>query len=129
MTSTGKTRPPSRHSLHKAVELAPEHRAVIRSAAAQLSAFALAPEAAGATATNEIPLTTVSADSSFDAYINVCFPGAPAGSSLPLLVDSGNTTLIVPRWEDIQSIPGYQVLGQATEPWGCPANVVADRFN
>jgi hypothetical protein len=36
--------------------------------------------------------------------------------------------LIVPRWEDIQAIPGYQnsyrVLGQASEPWGCRANVV-----
>jgi len=77
-------------------------------------------------ATYEFALSTVSLNSNFDAYLSIGFPGF--GSSVELLVDSGNSTLIVPRWEDIQTIPGYeakyQILGQATEPWGCPANVV-----
>jgi hypothetical protein len=91
-----------------------------------------APPVTGAAATNEFLLTTVSLNSTFDAYINASFPGAPAGFSVQLLVDSGNSTLIVPRWEDIQAIPGYQnnyqVLGQGKEPWGCPANIVKGPF-
>jgi hypothetical protein len=88
----------------------------------------VAPGVAGVTANYEFPLTTVSLNSNFDAYISASFTGSPAGWSVALLVDSGNSTLIIPRWEDIQSIPGYQtsytVLGQASEPWGCPANIV-----
>jgi hypothetical protein len=75
-----------------------------------------------------IPLSTVSLEKSFDAYLYVSFVGAAAGTKVPLLLDSGNTVLIVPRWEDIATIPNWQaqytILGQASEPWGCPANVV-----
>src|SRR6266478_982087 len=47
----------------------------------------------------DIPITTVSLDRNFDAFINVSFAGAPAGSATtPLIVDSGNSTLIVPQW-------------------------------
>lgn len=50
------------------------------------------------------------------------------GTAIPLLVDTGSTVLILPRWEDISGLPGaaanYQVLGHAHEPWGCPAKVV-----
>jgi hypothetical protein len=79
------------------------------------------------------PITTVSTNHSFDAYITVGFKdarfkGADPSHATQLIVDSGNTSLIVPRWEDLAAIPGYeanyQVMGQATEPWGCPANVV-----
>jgi len=76
----------------------------------------------------ELPLTTVSLNSNFDAYINILFKGAPATSAVQLLLDSGNSVLVVPRWEDIEALPDsnsdYQVLGQGPEPWGCPANVV-----
>ena len=36
--------------------------------------------------------------------------------------------LIVPSWADLSAIPNfqdnYQVLGDSTQPWGCPAKVV-----
>jgi hypothetical protein len=76
----------------------------------------------------EIPLTTVSLNSNFDAYIDIWFKGSPAASAIQLVVDSGNSMLVVPRWEDIAALPhssaDYVVLGAAHEPWGCPANVV-----
>jgi hypothetical protein len=115
----------SRHSLHRSVDLTPAHRAAMQKATAELIRTAPAPTGAP---TNEFPLKTVSFLSNFDAYIDISYPGAAQGFSVELMVDSGNSVLIVPRWEDIQAIPGYQnkyqVLGQATEPWSCPANVV-----
>jgi hypothetical protein len=73
-------------------------------------------------------ITTVSLGCSFDAYLHASFEGSPQGAEISLLLDSGNTVLVVPRWEDIESIPdwsqSYKILGQAEEPWGCPANVV-----
>src|SRR6202167_2982100 len=81
----------------------------------------------------EFPLTTVSLNSNFDAYINIFFKDAPPTSAVQLLVDSGNSVLIVPRWEDIEALPNsqvnYQILGQSPEPWGCPANVVRGPIN
>jgi hypothetical protein len=71
-----------------------------------------------------IPLTTVSEQGNFDAWIDVQFP-APAGNvTASLLVDSGNATMIVPNGENLVGVPGYTILGTAMEPWGCPANVV-----
>jgi hypothetical protein len=71
-----------------------------------------------------IPLTTVSEQGSFDAWIDVQFP-IPSGTvTASLLVDSGSSTMIVPNGEDLVGVPGYTILGKATEPWGCPANVV-----
>ena len=64
----------------------------------------------------------------FDAYVYLGFAGWNTDQFMNTLVDSGNTTLIVPRWEDIAAIPGWQslytILGSGPEPWGCPANVV-----
>ena len=73
-----------------------------------------------------ILLTTISQWGNFDSWIQVQFPN-PAGAPIevpPLLVNSGNTTMIIPNGEDLVGVPGYTVLGTATEPWGCPANVV-----
>jgi hypothetical protein len=74
------------------------------------------------------PITTVSMKYNFDAYILVGFRGADPSTAPHLIVDSGNTSLVVPHWEDIAAIPDYQatyqILGRATEPWVCPANVV-----
>lgn len=88
-----------------------------------------APEVAVLAAAGEmemvtIPLTTVSEQGGFDAWIDVRFPtpGAPVTASL--LVDSGNSMMIVPNGEALAGVPGYTILGTATEPWGCPANVV-----
>jgi hypothetical protein len=75
-----------------------------------------------------IPLSTVSLGTSFDAYLDAGFAGSASGPHTALLLDSGNSVLVMPRWEDITSIPNwqqsYKVLGQAEEPWGCPSNVV-----
>lgn len=71
-----------------------------------------------------ISLTTVSGQGSFDAWLDVEFP-APAGTvTASLLVDSGNTMMIIPNGEDLVGVAAYTILGTATEPWGCPANVV-----
>lgn len=72
----------------------------------------------------EIPLTTVSMSGNFDAYIHITFNGKKNQDYTTLLVDSGNTCLIVPRFEDIDGLPEYTVLGEGTEPWGSPAKVV-----
>ena len=78
--------------------------------------------------TLSIGMTGVREDGSFDAYIHVSLQGAAAGSACPLLLDSGNSVLVYPRFEDIQALPNYaadyKVLGTGAEPWGCPANVV-----
>lgn len=71
-----------------------------------------------------VPLTTVSLASNFDAYINIRFQGQPSGTLTSLIVDSGNSVLIVPSWEAIQNLPGYTVLGEGKEAWGSPAKIV-----
>jgi hypothetical protein len=73
-----------------------------------------------------IPLTTVSRDNGFDAYVSISFPGAGGALSEPLVVDSGNTSLIFPDYAAIAGLPGfsqnYKVLEyDIQEPWLCPA--------
>jgi hypothetical protein len=77
----------------------------------------------------DIPLTTVSLDKNFDAYINISFRGAPANFSVPLVVDSGNFSLIVPDYEDIAGLANFSrdyavVATNVIEPWGCPASIL-----
>lgn len=117
-------------TLHPPVAIAPGHlkrardELLLRSRAFQLTQKIAAPPSDQVL----IPLTTVSRLKAFDAYIDVSLKGAPPGSAEQLLVDSGNSTLIYPRWETIAALPGaqanYKVLGQAQEPWGCPCNIV-----
>jgi hypothetical protein len=96
------------------------------------------------TSTIEIPLSTISRDSNFDALIHVRFVGAPDSRSLCLwngfeapgnpapclLVDSGSSSLIVPDFACIEKLPNfnvnYQVLTKKDicEPFGCPAKLV-----
>jgi len=71
-----------------------------------------------------ITLTAVTMQGNFDAYINIQFQGADPITEIQMVVDTGNSMLIIPYWETIQHLSGYNVLGQANEPWGCPANVV-----
>lgn len=115
-------------SLHPSLKRSADHlerlEAAMRSLRrAQLQVAVAAPNANYV----EIPLTTVSLNGNFDSYVNIAFSGA-SSVAVKLLVDSGNSTLIVPRWEDIAALPNwekdYKVLGEATEPWGCPARVV-----
>jgi hypothetical protein len=116
-------------SLHPPVILLPDHKTAIEKEFSSL----VRKRRPRTDAAVEVPLTTVSLNSNFDAYIEVLFKGAPAASAVQLLVDSGNSMLIVPRWEDIEALPNgtsdYQVLGMSFEPWGCPANVVCGEIN
>jgi len=125
----------SKASLHPPVVVLPEHKAGIENALSPLIREArpqtrLAEQPSGYF---ELPLTTVSLNSNFDAYIDIFSKDAPATSAVQLLLDSGNSVLVVPRWEDIEALPNsnldYQVLGDSPEPWGCPANVVRGPIN
>jgi hypothetical protein len=71
-----------------------------------------------------IPLTTISQGGNFDAWIEVQFPTASGPVLTSLLVDSGNSTMIIPYGENLAGAPGYTVLGTINEPWGCRANVM-----
>lgn len=87
-------------------------------------AMALAPPTTSVT----IPLTTVSLASNFDAMIHITYPGR-SGPAVELMVDSGNSSLIVPGYADIARLPtfghAYRVLARdVSEPWGCPANIL-----
>jgi hypothetical protein len=80
----------------------------------------------GAPQAVSIPLTTVSRAGSFDAYVNISFPGAGGTLSPNLLVDSGNNCLILPDYSALSALPGfaqnYEVLEyDILEAWSCPA--------
>lgn len=122
----------NQHSLHCNVVLSSEDRAKVDkeleptakkrlALVEQFMAAAVAPLPLGDSFS--IPLTSVSRSGTFEAYINIVFKGAES-STVQLLVDSGNSILIVPDWDSIKDLPGYTVLGTAKEPWGCPVNVV-----
>jgi hypothetical protein len=117
-------------SLHRSACVLPGHLAMMESRLAEIRAQRILqpPTPAPAPGALEIAITTVSLDTSFDAYIDVTFPGAPSQATAHLLLDSGNSMLILPRWEDIAALPNasstYQMLGTGSEPWGCPANIV-----
>jgi hypothetical protein len=76
-----------------------------------------------------IPLTTVSRAFNFDANINIRYRGAPSDSLVTLLVDSGNSSLIVPHFSQIEKLPNFSkdykvLINDVNEPWGCPACIV-----
>jgi hypothetical protein len=123
----------SSHLLHSPVIRRLDHKTFVSQKVAaildnqrQLVAQALGQLAAAESV--QIPLTTVSLDSNFDAYINIGFRGGRGRALTPLVVDSGNSNLIVPSWEDIAALPNsgknYTILGAGKEPWGSPANIV-----
>jgi hypothetical protein len=87
------------------------------------------PEIATAADANiRVPIDSVSKDGSFDAYIHVGLVGGDY-PNIRLLVDSGNSTLILPHFEAISQLPNfnkdYKVeLETVKEPWGAPAKIV-----
>src|ERR1700687_753234 len=107
-------------SLHPRVFVSTDHKTAMEKEFSlrlrPLRRFALAVETTPAG--TEIPVTTVSLNSNFDSYIDVWFKGAPAASAVKLLVDTGNTTLVVPDWKDIEAFPNwssdYAVLGTSS---------------
>ncbi|MHC2423295.1 hypothetical protein ACVII1_006299 [Bradyrhizobium elkanii] len=77
----------------------------------------------------QIPIDSVSKRGNFDAYVHVGFAGGQHPKT-KLLVDSGNSTLILPRFEDIARLPNfkksYKIEAEnVKEPWGAPANIVS----
>lgn len=113
------------HSLRPttALEHSTDKAGLLESVKQQVTAISKM-DARAAEGTVNIPLTTVSESGNFDAYIHIRFRGQAQGAATTLLVDSGNSMLIVPYYEEIEGLEGYTVLGQANEPWGSPANVV-----
>lgn len=117
----------SPHSLHASVPLSDEQKAeatqrLLAIAEAKKAQLKSPPAAAPPGDSVAIDLTTVSASGTYDAYINIKFSGED--SLTGLMVDSGNSMLIIPDWNQIKDLPGYTVLGTGTEPWGSPANIV-----
>jgi hypothetical protein len=75
-----------------------------------------------------IPIDSVSKDGNFDAYIHVGLVGG-GGQNIKLLVDSGNSTLILPHFEAISQLQNFNEdyhveLSGVKEPWGAQANIV-----
>ena len=111
---------------HPPVVVSPEHQSQAASAIASLAAQPSQPAAEPAPAWVELPITTVSLALNFDAYIQIQFKGASDADSM--VIDTGNSMLIVPDWEILRDLPNYatdyEELGTGTEPWGCPAKVI-----
>ena len=115
-------------SLHPPVLTTDEDESLFRSRAvrpASLRKFQVA-RLADVVQSVSIPLTTVSRAGSFDAYVNISFPGAGGTLSPDLLVDSGSNCLILPDYSALSGLPGfaqnYKVLEyDILEPWKCPA--------
>jgi hypothetical protein len=119
----------TRPSLHPPLIVLTDHQKRVESAISSLPGRRRSAERlVSGTGNVQIPLTAVSLNSNFDAYIDVWFSGSPADSPVCLLLDSGNSMLVIPRWEDIVALPNqgadYSILGTGPEPWGCPANIV-----
>lgn len=80
-----------------------------------------------------IPISAVAQDTSFDAYIEVWPFNVPQSKTTSMVIDSGNTMLVMPDWKSFQESPtwksDYEILGQGCEPWGCPANIVRGPIN
>jgi hypothetical protein len=106
-----------------------------KSVAQQLSSIAAARQRSAAavvrsqtTPSINISLTTVSLQGNFDAMVHLTYPGLN-GPAIELLVDTGNSSLIVPRYSDIAGLPNferdYSILAQnVAEPWQCPAHII-----
>ncbi len=119
-------------SLHTFLRATPADQSAVASklASIALARTQIAPKViAPAPASITIPFTTVSLASNFDASINIRFASAPYDMSTWLWVDSGNNTLIVPDYDSIAQLAGfdtsYEILAESVqEPWGCPAKIL-----
>src|SRR5215472_15748966 len=123
----------SKPSLHHPVLKSPAHKEALSSTLTSIAQRRLQAAAAQkiprAAATVDIPLTTVSLESNFDAHINIRYRGSAADVSIPLLVDSGNFSLIVPDFAEIEALANFKtdyacLADNVTEPWGCRARIL-----
>jgi hypothetical protein len=122
----------SAHSLHPPVLATQAHKDLFRTTSSLIAEKRFRTQATEAkkapvdAASLRVPMTTVSLSGNFDASINVSFRGANGAPSDSLIVDSGNSCLIVPNFTAIGQLPGfadnYRVLAcDINEPFGCPA--------
>src|SRR5580658_9459630 len=120
-----------RTSLHSLVALTRAQKQVLVGRSAQIARARMPARAAAllvakAAPAVSIPLTTVTADGGFDAYVDITFPGAGGAWLASLRVDSGNDSLIFPDYAAIAGLPGftqnYEVIEyDIAEPFGAPA--------
>jgi hypothetical protein len=121
----------SKPSLHAPVFTTSAHQSLVAEALVTATTT-LAPRRlpfAAKGASFGIPLTTVSLNSNFDAYINVGYRGGSGASLTSLLVDSGNSSLIVPDYNVVAGLPNFGsdyaiLVDSIQEPWGCPAKIL-----
>jgi len=113
-------------TLHPAILSDKQHRTYVHDRMSALLALRprLGVQRAAAGNPISIPLTTISQEGNFDAWIEVQFSTASGQAPVLLLVDSGNSTMIIPYGENLAGAPGYTVLGATYEPWGCRANII-----
>lgn len=76
----------------------------------------------------QIPIDSVSKDGNFDAYLHLGL-AATEYPRIKLLVDSGNSTLVLPHFEEIARLPDFKKLYKieaenVKEPWGAPAKII-----
>jgi hypothetical protein len=123
----------SKPSLHHPVLKSQAHKELLRdtlsSIAERRRRAVAAPKIPPTVGSVDIPLTTVSLESNFDAHMDIRYRGSAADVSIPLLIDSGNSSLIVPDFTELKALPNfnkdYAILADdVTEPWGCPARIV-----
>ena len=104
----------SRAALHHAVPLPKGHKPRPRRAkpgrAGRFFMGILRMVGVAPPASVDISLSTVALNSSFDAYIYVSFAGSPPDTNVSLLLDSGNTVLVVPT---LGGHSGYTQLASA----------------
>ena len=121
-------------TLHPPVLISDEHKslaldrldAITRSRRSRLAEFAAVFPSPG---TVTVPLSTVSSAGGFDAYLEVGLRGADPAAPIRLLLDSGNTCLILPDFAAITALPNfatdYRILvDNVLEPWQAPAAIL-----
>jgi hypothetical protein len=111
--------------LHAAIAVSDEERLALASALKKKAGtkhnFGLT---LGAVQSHDIPIGTLSKDYSFDAQITVGIGNAQFLPHNTLIVDSGNSSLVMPYYEDFQNLAGYTDLGDCTEPFQTPARML-----
>jgi hypothetical protein len=118
-------------SLHPPVLTSQAHKDLFRATALRMAEDQFRTQAlqgrSPPTATSlRFPMKTVSLSGNFDAFINVGLRGSNGAPSVALWVDSGNNSLVLPDYAELQQLPGFTdnykpVDGEPKEPFGCPA--------